>query len=401
MNRTNKIFNRLLQIKLSIILLQILCLVFLGLSSCDFAENSNSSLPPKENNADSLAITIENFTETEYFMEIGDTQSISISLSPKNLEISDIMFSIADSNIISVSNQNMQTGWFSQNSQLSFTVIANSEGTTTLYVMSADGTIKSNEVVFTVQKQTKVESFGKFKQNSATIYIDDTQDVSWPIYPKESREVLREDFELKISDESIISINEASLSKEGNIVYFNFSITGLLEGNTDLTLQSSNGKIVSDSLKINVTVAPIIRSFGKFEQSGYYMETGDTIKFSHHIWPIGLLREDVIIEITDESVISITENSFGDEDDSSLFVYTITALSEGESTLTLSASDGKTNSDPLTFHVSKKDTSRTVYTTPTGERYHFSAACAGENSSSCTLNQAKSMGYTPCKKCAS
>ena len=131
------------------------------------------------------------------------------------------------------------------------------------------------------------------------------------------------------------------------------------------------------------------------------METGDTIQFSQHIWPIGLSREDVIIDITDESVISITENSFGDEDDCSLFVYTITALSEGESTLTLSASDGKTNSNPLIFHVSKKDTSRTVYTTPTGERYHFSAACAGENASSCTLNQAKSMGFTPCKKCAS
>lgn len=46
-------------------------------------------------------------------------------------------------------------------------------------------------------------------------------------------------------------------------------------------------------------------------------------------------------------------------------------------------------------------TGRTVYVTPTGKRYHYSASCAGENATEATLEQAQNMGLTPCKNCAS
>lgn len=45
-------------------------------------------------------------------------------------------------------------------------------------------------------------------------------------------------------------------------------------------------------------------------------------------------------------------------------------------------------------------TSRTVYRTPTGERYHYSAACAGDNATEITLEEAQAIGLTPCGKCA-
>lgn len=48
----------------------------------------------------------------------------------------------------------------------------------------------------------------------------------------------------------------------------------------------------------------------------------------------------------------------------------------------------------------KTTTERAVYITPTGERYHFSSTCGGKNSSESTLSNAKSLGLTPCKKCA-
>lgn len=41
-----------------------------------------------------------------------------------------------------------------------------------------------------------------------------------------------------------------------------------------------------------------------------------------------------------------------------------------------------------------------VYRTPTGKRYHFDPDCGGKNSYEITLNDAISMGLTPCKKCA-
>lgn len=45
-------------------------------------------------------------------------------------------------------------------------------------------------------------------------------------------------------------------------------------------------------------------------------------------------------------------------------------------------------------------TGRTVYVTPTGKRYHYSASCAGKNATESTLEQAQNIGLTPCKNCA-
>lgn len=45
-------------------------------------------------------------------------------------------------------------------------------------------------------------------------------------------------------------------------------------------------------------------------------------------------------------------------------------------------------------------TPSTVYITPTGKRYHYSASCAGKNATPSTLSNAKSRGLTPCQKCA-
>ncbi len=42
-----------------------------------------------------------------------------------------------------------------------------------------------------------------------------------------------------------------------------------------------------------------------------------------------------------------------------------------------------------------------VYITPTGKRYHYSSTCGGKNSTKSNLDTAKSLGLTPCKKCAS
>lgn len=44
--------------------------------------------------------------------------------------------------------------------------------------------------------------------------------------------------------------------------------------------------------------------------------------------------------------------------------------------------------------------SKTVYTTPTGKRYHLDPECGGKNASATTLDDAIGLGLTPCKKCA-
>lgn len=44
--------------------------------------------------------------------------------------------------------------------------------------------------------------------------------------------------------------------------------------------------------------------------------------------------------------------------------------------------------------------SRTVYITPTGKRYHYDNNCNGGTYIESTLDEALSLGLTPCKKCA-
>ena len=43
--------------------------------------------------------------------------------------------------------------------------------------------------------------------------------------------------------------------------------------------------------------------------------------------------------------------------------------------------------------------SGTVYITPSGKRYHYSATCGGKNSYPVSLDSAKAMGKTPCGTC--
>lgn len=48
---------------------------------------------------------------------------------------------------------------------------------------------------------------------------------------------------------------------------------------------------------------------------------------------------------------------------------------------------------------SENENSQSVYRTPSGKRYHESETCGGKNSYKISLDDAKSQGLTPCKKC--
>ena len=54
------------------------------------------------------------------------------------------------------------------------------------------------------------------------------------------------------------------------------------------------------------------------------------------------------------------------------------------------------------FPINKLSSSdgRIVYITPTGEKYHYSSSCAGDNAEKTTYYEADAYGYEPCGKCA-
>ena len=80
---------------------------------------------------------------------------------------------------------------------------------------------------------------------------------------------------------------------------------------------------------------------------------------------------------------------------------TTTIPSSSSSSSTSSSASVSSGKQSSSSSVSSSTTnSQTVYVTPTGKRYHLKATCGGKNSRATTLSNAKSMGLTPCKKCA-
>lgn len=73
----------------------------------------------------------------------------------------------------------------------------------------------------------------------------------------------------------------------------------------------------------------------------------------------------------------------------------------GESNVFVKSKNGDIISNKIKITITENPEAKIrVYTTPYGERYHYSSACAGKNSTQTSLKTAKETGFTPCKKCA-
>ncbi len=123
--------------------------------------------------------------------------------------------------------------------------------------------------------------------------------------------------------------------------------------------------------------------------SGSLVSTEDASDFDD------VTQEDVFLDTDTESQpeIIIEESSSKAAESSS---KTESVSSKKPTTAT---SSKKPESKPQTENH-EKDTSGTVYVTPTGKRYHLDPDCGGKNSRASTLSTATARGLTPCKKCA-
>ncbi len=147
----------------------------------------------------------------------------------------------------------------------------------------------------------------------------------------------------------------------------------------------------------------------------------------------GFNVDDIVLVSSDEDVATFTFDKISAK---SFVYYNIDAVAPGTATVHVETADGKVKSDTITVIVTEKTTEeetteeetttsepdttkkpkettkkaeeittkqtsgKTVYRTPSGERYHFDPECGGKNSYSVSLDDAKSSGLTPCQKCA-
>ncbi len=182
--------------------------------------------------------------------------------------------------------------------------------------------------------------------------------------------------EFVIEDENIASVKSITFDDTYKYQYtipVTCTLIGVNNGTTTGYFQTTDGKV--KSYKINITVAGVSN---KEETS------------------------------TDTSTIEITTESTSKETTTEKTTVATTTTTTTEATTTTERATAAptttkketTTKKQTTTQNAPKGDGRTVYKTPTGKRYHFDPDCGGKNSTATSLDNAISLGLTPCQKCA-
>ena len=229
-------------------------------------------------------------------------------------------------------------------------------------------------------------------ESSLFIILDESYNLNISVNPAVTdSDILQFSF-----DESIINVSNINHKKRNSQTEYTITINAKSEGKTILDISAPS--VSDDKISINIEVYnPIIKSFPN-------LTIAKTIEQTDSIIYTGAVSEDITtddfnVSISDESVIEVSNIGIIDNNGKSSITFTLTGKEIGSAKVKLISSDGYTESNSMTVTVVEKDTSRTVYVTYTGQKYHYSSSCAGDNCRSTTLNKAINAGYDPCSKC--
>ncbi len=131
---------------------------------------------------------------------------------------------------------------------------------------------------------------------------------------------------------------------------------------------------------------------------------GEGITFSVSSKVDGFSPEDICIDYDAECLtVDFKETTSYDKNTTIQFYVTgkkecVTEIAFSTKYETLTQNEGKACKKYIVEKLNSTD-GKVVYTTPTGRKYHYSAACAGDNAEPTTLIDAEGI-YDACKKCA-
>lgn len=115
-------------------------------------------------------------------------------------------------------------------------------------------------------------------------------------------------------------------------------------------------------------------------------------------------KEEFIFEY-DESLLNLTIKDFDNEGENTTIIVYVTGLKECDKELLITTEYELEQTGEefgyYPFNIHKLDSSegKVVYVTDYGEKYHYSAACAGENAIKTTRYDAEMLELGPCGKC--
>ena len=188
-----------------------------------------------------------------------------------------------------------------------------------------------------------------------------------------------------------------------------------------LSVTSNAGDNKKDTSKTdNKTIVKEITSQEENKIREIYV--GKAARLIFFALPYEVKEEDFIVVAEDLKVVDVVFDSITGVDGKKVITINVIGKTVGQTDVYIKSNDEKIFSNKVNIIVneeveqeqssqeqpseeqpsqeqSSEDTSRTVYVTPSGKKYHYDPQCGGKNSSDTTLNKAKNRGKEPCKKC--
>lgn len=260
-----------------------------------------------------------------------------------------------------------------------------------------DTPVSSQQTEEKQEKDSIIKSINNFLPGEYSLETGDSVELSTYIQPEG---ISKDDIVINNSNSAIVSVADITLTDTGIYTEIKFKCNAVAAGTSIIKVTSADGKTTSNDVTFTVEQAPKIKTISRFNSSYASDEVGDTRNVTIYMTPAGIKKEDFNITNSDNSVVEISDVQVTDDGDKTVLTFTTRALKAGSTEIAVVSSDGKTESNAVSFTVREKDTSRTVYVTPYGKKYHFSSSCAGKNATATTLNNAKASGKGACGKCA-
>ena len=148
--------------------------------------------------------------------------------------------------------------------------------------------------------------------------------------------------------------------------------------------------------------------YGHYSDTVAILGNNERLHLEIEASPAGLKEDDFSFKY-DKKLLSYTVDSIRNDEkaDKTTLKLTVEAKKPGYSTFEIDSSYYRMFLDDeeeyfISIPVQGLDSreGRIVYMTPSGEKYHFSKECAGENYIETTLHDVESMEFKPCGKCA-
>ena len=272
-------------------------------------ENPDDDEPGTDPDDESIAVTSVALDKTSLTLEIGESYTLVVTVSPSNATDKSITWSSTNSSVASVSGGK---------------VTAKSEGTTTITAESLNGktttcTVTVNEPTPEIIEATSVS----LNKTSLTLEIGESETLAATVLPSNA------------TDKSVTWTSSA----QSVATVASGKITAIGSGTATITATTSNGKKATCSVTVNEPAPEIIEVTSvSLNRTSLTLEIGESETLTATVLPSNATDKSVTWTSSAQSVATVANGK-------------ITAVGSGTATITATTSNGKTATCMVTVNA--------------------------------------------------